>query len=128
LPILVAPTKVLLVPLSNNPGFRPVVKSLASRLRALGIANNVDASGVSIGRRYARNDELGTPLGITVDFDTLSNGTITLRERNSTLQVRASEDEIIEAIKNLIAGTETWEQVSKRLPAFTGQGSQGQDE
>lgn len=117
---------MLIVPLSHNPSFRPVVKSLASRLRALGIANNVDASGVSIGKRYARNDELGTPLGITVDFDTLSNGTITLRERDSTIQVRASEDEIIEATKNLISGTEGWEQVSKRLPAFTSQGQEGQ--
>ena len=121
LPILVAPTKVLLVPLSNNASFKPIVKSLASRLRGLGISNNVDSSGVSIGRRYARNDELGTPLGITVDFDTVSNGSITLRERDSTVQVRASEDEIIEATKNLVTGIETWEQVSKRLPAFTGQ-------
>ena len=121
LPILVAPTKVLLVPLSNHLGFKPVIKTLASRLRAMGIANNVDSSSVSIGRRYARNDELGTPLGITVDFDTLKDGPITLRERDSTTQVRASEEKIIEAVRNLVAGDETWHEVSERLPAFTGQ-------
>ncbi|KAK2592387.1 hypothetical protein QQS21_009906 [Conoideocrella luteorostrata] len=121
LPILVAPTKVLLVPLSNHAGFKPAVKSLAARLRALGIANIVDSSSVSIGKRYARNDELGTPLGITVDFDTLKDGTITLRERDSTVQVRASEDDIMDATRNLLSGMETWKQVSERLPAFTRQ-------
>lgn len=121
LPILVAPVKVLLVPLSNNAGFKPVVKALASRLRAMGIANNVDSSSVSIGRRYARNDELGTPLGITVDFDTLKDGSVTLRERDSRVQLRASQDEIVEAIRGLVAGAETWDEVSKRLPVFTGQ-------
>ncbi|ATY66458.1 glycyl-tRNA synthetase [Cordyceps militaris] len=121
LPILTAPTKVLLVPLSNHDSFKPTIKSLASRLRSIGIANNTDTSSVSIGRRYARNDELGTPLGITVDFDTVKDGSITLRERDSTAQVRASEDDIIEAVKNLVSGSETWEQVSQRLPAFTGQ-------
>lgn len=116
-----APTKVLLVPLSNNASFKPVIKSLATRLRTLGIANNVDSSSASIGRRYARNDELGTPLGITVDFDTLEDGSITLRERDSTAQVRASEDEIVEAVRNLVGGSEIWEEVVRRLPVFMGQ-------
>ncbi|KPM43411.1 putative glycine--tRNA ligase [Neonectria ditissima] len=121
LPILVAPTKVLIVPLSNNPSFQPAVKKLASRLRALRISNNVDASSSTIGKRYARNDELGTPLGITVDFDTVTNGSITLRDRDSTSQVRASEDDIVQAVRNLVDCSETWDQVSQRLPAFTGQ-------
>ncbi|KAK7431837.1 hypothetical protein QQZ08_001455 [Neonectria magnoliae] len=121
LPVLVAPTKVLVAPLSSNANFKPVVKTLAGRLRALGIANNVDSSGVTIGKKYARNDELGTPLGITVDFDTLNDGSITLRERDSTTQVRASQDDILEAIKSIVAGTETWDQISSRLPIFAGQ-------
>ncbi|OAA78096.1 glycyl-tRNA synthetase [Akanthomyces lecanii RCEF 1005] len=122
LPILTAPIKVLLVPLSNNPSFKPVIKSLALRLRSMGITSNVDASGVSIGKRYARNDELGTPLGITVDFETIKDGSITLRERDSTTQVRASEEQIVKAVKNLVLGSETWQEVSQRLPAFlTGQ-------
>ncbi|OAQ97007.1 hypothetical protein LLEC1_06365 [Akanthomyces lecanii] len=121
LPILTAPTKVLLVPLSNHASFKPVIKSLARRLRSMGIANNVDASSVSIGKRYARNDELGTPLSITVDFDTVKDGSITLRERDSTTQVRASEEQIIEAVQKLVSGSETWKEVSQRLPAFTGQ-------
>jgi glycyl-tRNA synthetase len=71
--------------------------------------------------RYSRNDELGTPLGITVDFQSLKDGTITLRDRDTTKQVRASEEEIVEAIVRLVKGTETWDQVAARLPEFTGQ-------
>ncbi|KAJ3490345.1 hypothetical protein NLG97_g5796 [Lecanicillium saksenae] len=121
LPIFTAATKVLLVPLSSNASFKPVIKSLARQLRALGIANNEDTSSVSIGKRYARNDELGTPFAITVDFDTVKDGSITLRERDSTAQVRASHNDIIEAVKNLVANSESWQQVFQRLPEFTAQ-------
>ncbi|KIX10186.1 glycine-tRNA ligase [Rhinocladiella mackenziei CBS 650.93] len=120
-PPTVAPTKVLLVPLSGNAEFKPFLRNLTTRLRRLGISNKVDDSSASIGKRYARNDELGTPFGITVDFQTVKDKTITLRDRDSTKQVRASEDEIVAAIKALVDGEETWEQVAKRLPAFEGQ-------
>ncbi|KAI9807374.1 MAG: Glycine--tRNA ligase 1, mitochondrial [Piccolia ochrophora] len=117
----VAPTKVLLVPLSNNTAFTPLVRRLSQRLRSLGISNRVDDSSASIGKRYSRNDELGTPLGITVDFQSVKDNTVTLRDRDSRKQVRASEDEIAAAIKALTEGTETWDDVLKRLPEFTEQ-------
>ncbi|KAL2823994.1 hypothetical protein BDW59DRAFT_173124 [Aspergillus cavernicola] len=120
-PPMIAPTKVLLVPLSTNPSFRPLVQQLMSKLRRLGISSRVDDSSASIGKRYARNDELGTPFGVTVDFQSVKDGTITLRDRDSTKQVRASEDEILQALKSLVEGEETWEDVRKRLPEFTGQ-------
>lgn len=56
---------------------------------------------------------------MTVDFDTLKDGSITLRERDSTSQVRASTEEIIEATKRLVSGAETWEELSSRLPPLT---------
>ncbi|KAM5347099.1 hypothetical protein ACJ41O_010104 [Fusarium nematophilum] len=117
---VLAPTKVLVAPLSNNAELKTIVKALAGRLRSMGIANNVDLSGVSIGKKYARNDELGTPFGITVDFDTSTDGCVTLRERDSTAQVRASQEDVVDAVKNLIGGTETWEQVTARLPVVAG--------
>jgi glycyl-tRNA synthetase len=120
-PPAVAPTKVLLVPLSSNEAFRPLVQRLGATLRRAGISNKVDDSSTSIGKRYARNDELGTPFGITVDFQSVKDQTFTLRERDSTKQVRANEDEIIRAVKALVDGVETWEDVQKRLPEFTGQ-------
>ncbi|KAK5277103.1 Glycine--tRNA ligase 1, mitochondrial, partial [Exophiala xenobiotica] len=99
----------------------PFLKKLTARLRQIGVSNKVDDSSASIGKRYARNDELGTPFGITIDFQTVKDGSLTLRERDSTKQVRASEDEIIAVVKSLVDGADTWEQVAKRLPAFEGQ-------
>ncbi|KAI1775144.1 glycyl-tRNA synthetase 1 [Hypoxylon cercidicola] len=121
LPLAVAPTKVLIVPLSNQPQFTPSVRKLSSRLRSLGISNNIDSSNASIGKRYARNDELGTPLGITVDFETLVDGSVTLRDRDTMVQVRGPEDDIVQAVRNLIDGVESWEHISQRMPRFLSQ-------
>ncbi|OJJ48802.1 hypothetical protein ASPZODRAFT_60297 [Penicilliopsis zonata CBS 506.65] len=115
-PPVVAPSKVLLVPLSTHASFRPLCQRLTTKLRRLGVSNRVDDSSASIGKRYARNDELGTPFGITVDFQSVKDNTFTLRDRDSTKQVRASEDEILQALKSLVEGDETWEDVRKRLP------------
>lgn len=120
-PPTVAPTKVLLVPLSSNPQFKPAVKALSQKLRSIGISSRVDDSSASIGKRYSRNDELGTPLGITVDFQTLQDGSITLRDRDSTTQVRAEESQILDAIKSLVDGSKNWETVASELPKFEGQ-------
>ncbi|KAF7596268.1 Glycine--tRNA ligase 1, mitochondrial [Aspergillus hancockii] len=120
-PPAIAPTKVLIVPLSSNASFRPLSHSLMMKMRRLGISNRVDDSSASIGKRYARNDELGTPFGITIDFQSVKDNTFTLRDRDSTKQVRASEDEILQALKSLVDGDETWEDVRQRLPEFTGQ-------
>lgn len=98
-----------------------LIKTLSQRLRVAGISSRVDDSSASIGKRYSRNDELGTPLGITVDFQTLQDGTVTLRDRDSTTQVRAEEDKIVEAIKTLVEGSKKWEQIQKELPKFEGQ-------
>lgn len=94
---------------------------MTSKLRRLGISNRVDDSSASIGKRYARNDELGTPFGLTVDFQSVEDSTFTLRDRDTTKQVRASEDEILKALKSLTDGEETWSDILKRLPEFTGQ-------
>ncbi|GES66956.1 glycyl-tRNA synthetase [Aspergillus terreus] len=120
-PPVIAPTKVLIVPLSTHASFKPLSQRLMMKLRRMGISNRVDDSSASIGKRYARNDELGTPFGITVDFQSVKDNTFTLRDRDSTKQVRASEDEIVQALKSLVEGEKTWEDVRKRLPEFTGQ-------
>ncbi|KAE9971779.1 hypothetical protein BLS_006480 [Venturia inaequalis] len=120
-PGIVAPTKVLLCPLSGHESFRPITQRLSLKLRRLGISNRVDDSGASIGKRYARNDELGTALGITVDFQSVEDSTFTLRDRDTTKQVRASEDEILKAIQAYCEGNETWAEIQARLPLFEGQ-------
>ena len=81
----------------------------------------MDDSSATIGKRYSRNDELGTPLGVTIDFQTVQDGTITLRDRDSTLQVRADEDKIVAAIQSLVRGEKVWADIEKELPKFEGQ-------
>lgn len=58
------------------------MRRLSNKLRALGISNRVDYSATSIGRRYARNNKLGTPFGLTIDFliESLKDNTFTLRD------------------------------------------------
>ena len=114
----VAPIKVLVVPLQKDAKFTPVVQQLEQRLDEDQISFKVDQSGVSIGKRYSRNDELGIPLGITIDYESLEDNSFTLRDRDSTKQVRASLDEILEAVTKMVKGKETWADVQKRLPAF----------
>ncbi len=109
------------MPLSSNASFRPHVQKLSQKLRTTGVSSRIDESSATIGKRYSRNDELGTPFGITVDFQTLQDGTVTLRERDSTRQVRADEDTIVATIKALIEGAKTWETVESELPKFEGQ-------
>ena len=87
----------------------------------MGISNRVDDSSASIGKRYSRNDELGTPLGITVDFQSVNDNTFTLRDRDSTKQVRSDEATICAAIESVVRGQKTWMDIQKELPEFTQQ-------
>ncbi|KAL1923592.1 uncharacterized protein VTP21DRAFT_8572 [Calcarisporiella thermophila] len=120
-PAIVAPFKCLLTPLSSNKAFVPKVQELSSRLRKLGITSKVDDSGVSIGRRYARNDELGTPFAVTIDFQSVQDGTVTLRERDTTKQIREKSDVILQLLKELCEETTTWDEVIKKYPEFVQQ-------
>ncbi|GAA5865978.1 hypothetical protein JCM8547_002902 [Rhodosporidiobolus lusitaniae] len=121
LPPSVAPIKVLIVPLSSNAEFKPLVAQVSQKLRSLGIASRVDDSNASIGKRYARNDELGTPFGVTLDFASTKNSTMTLRERDTTLQLIGKIDDVIQLVSDLCSGAETWEGAQKRLPLYTGE-------
>ncbi|CAM1510210.1 Fc.00g005450.m01.CDS01 [Cosmosporella sp. VM-42] len=120
-PPAMAPTKVLIVPLSSNKSFAPAVNKLSQKLRAAHISCRVDQSGASIGKRYSRNDEVGTALAVTIDFQTLEDNTITLRDRDTTRQVRADEDKVIAAIQSIVNGGQSWQDVEKDLPIFAGQ-------
>ncbi|ODQ80369.1 hypothetical protein BABINDRAFT_171288 [Babjeviella inositovora NRRL Y-12698] len=118
LPPLVAPTKVLLVPLSNSPELQAVTKKVSAILKKAVIPFKIDDSSASIGKRYSRNDELGTPFGITIDFESVGDFSVTLRERDSTKQVRGSVEDIVAAIKEVTYNGATWEEGTKNLKAF----------
>jgi len=87
LPPETAPTTVGVFPLMDKDGLAERAGEVASQLREAGLAVTYDDSG-AIGRRYRRQDEVGTPFCVTVDYDTLEDGTVTVRERDTTTQKR----------------------------------------
>lgn len=66
------------------------MQAVSAALRAAGLSNIIDTTGTTIGKRYARTDEIGVPFAVTIDGTTLEDGTATIRERDSTAQVRES--------------------------------------
>jgi glycyl-tRNA synthetase len=87
-----APVKIAVLPLSRNADLSPKAKDLAAELR--GVWNvDFDDSG-AIGRRYRRQDEIGTPYCVTVDFDTLEDNAVTIRERDTMKQERIGLDQV----------------------------------
>ncbi|CAD7003870.1 unnamed protein product [Ceratitis capitata] len=104
LPSVVAPLKCSILPLSNNAEFNPFIRQLSTALTKAELSHKVDDSSGSIGRRYARTDEIAIPFGITVDFDTLKEPhTVTLRDRDSLKQVRLGIDEVIDVVKTSLS-------------------------
>jgi glycyl-tRNA synthetase len=85
-----APVKVAVLPLSRNADLSPKAKDLAAELRKSWNVEFDDAG--AIGRRYRRQDEIGTPFCVTVDFDTLEDQAVTVRERDTMAQERISLD------------------------------------
>lgn len=101
LPFKLAPIQASVYPLVNKDGLDERAKRIYDDLRADGFRVEYDDSG-SIGRRYARADETGIPLGITVDYDTLKDNTVTLRDRDSWTQIRRPLDQLRETIHTIV--------------------------
>ncbi len=99
----VAPVQAAVLPLLTREELKGPAKEIESALKHKGVMAAYDDSG-TIGRRYRRNDEIGTPYSITVDYDTLEDGTVTIRDRDSMKQVRAPADTIADTIHDLIHG------------------------
>jgi glycyl-tRNA synthetase len=87
-----APVKAAVLPLSRNEDLSPKARDLAAELRKHWNIDFDDAG--AIGRRYRRQDEVGTPFCITVDFDTLEDQAVTIRERDTMSQDRVSLDKV----------------------------------
>ncbi len=93
-----APIKAAVLPLSRNEQLSPVARELADRLRQHWNVDFDDAG--AIGRRYRRQDEIGTPFCVTVDFDTLDDQAVTVRERDTMAQERIP----LSALEGYLAG------------------------
>ncbi len=88
-----APVKVAVLPLSRNPDLSPKARGLADELRKRW--NVVFDDAGAIGRRYRRQDEIGTPFCVTIDFDTLDDDAVTVRHRDSMEQERIGLDSVV---------------------------------
>lgn len=118
----IAPIKCLVAPLSSRPETDALVEKIGGELRKSGIAYKVDDSGISIGRRYARADELGIPFDITVDFQSVKDETVTIRFRDlPRQQVRLPIAEVAALVSALVAGPMTWDDATAKYPLHTAQ-------
>jgi len=112
LPHVVAPYGYTILPLMANickhENYAPLVEKLEEEFVKLKVTGNVDDSGAGIGRRYARNDELGVPFAVTIDHDALEKSMVTLRERDSVRQVRLHVDDVPSVVEKLLSGRMTW--------------------
>ncbi|HET7323102.1 MAG TPA: glycine--tRNA ligase [Halococcus sp.] len=103
LPAELAPTFVGVFPLMDKDGLGERAREVAADLREAGFSVTYDDSG-NIGRRYRRQDEIGTPYCVTVDYESLEDETVTLRERDSTEQTRIALSDLSERLGTLRAG------------------------
>ena len=95
-----APTKVAILPLSKNEQLTPLANEVADSLRPHFMIET-DLTG-SIGKRYRRQDEVGTPLCVTIDFDTLDDRAVTIRDRDTMNQDRVALDQLLAYLRDRI--------------------------
>ncbi len=103
----VAPIKLGVFPLMEKDGLDDIARSIYEKVHSHRVEAYYDGSG-TIGKRYARMDEVGTPWCITVDYDSLDNGaapgTVTIRDRDSTEQKRVKIEDVPRIVDDLLAG------------------------
>ena len=97
-----APIKAAVLPLSRHEELSPLAQKVAGDLRQYWNVEFDDAG--AIGRRYRRYDEVGTPFAITVDFESLEDNAVTVRERDSMSQERVSLDKLQDYLAAALAG------------------------
>ena len=97
-----APIKVAILPLSRNEKLVPLASEVHAELRKYFMTQYDDAQ--SIGRRYRRQDEIGTPLCVTIDFQSLEDSQVTIRERDSMTQIRLPINELVRTLQAKLSG------------------------
>jgi len=97
-----APVKVAVLPLSRNEKLRPLAKEVHKQLCSSFVTDYDDSQ--SIGRRYRRQDEIGTPFCVTVDFESLEDKQVTIRDRDSLAQIRVPIEELNKTLEAKLMG------------------------
>ena len=123
-PPLMAPIKCLVAPIMAQGMFTAHVEEIAAALKKRDLSVQVDLSSVSLGKKYARNDEIGIPFSITVDHRTLKDDTVTIRERDSTKQIRVAVSDVPNLVRGMVYDADSaldrsWDAVSLRYEAVS---------
>ncbi len=110
----IAPVQIAVLPLLTRKELIDPAKAIVTKLRGKELMAAYDDSG-TIGRRYRRNDEIGTPYSVTIDYQTLEDNTVTIRHRDSMEQVRTNIDQLADIIYELIYRDRTFETAGVKL-------------
>ncbi|CAK9031005.1 unnamed protein product [Durusdinium trenchii] len=115
-----APYKCVILPLdqriARDKRYLQMLDSFQRELCEQGLSFTSDESNATIGRRYARNDELGVPFAVTFDFETMEDSSVTLRERDTMWQIRLQLSLLGELLRCLCKGSESWQSAFQRFP------------
>lgn len=113
----IAPVKCSILPLLSSKEILGKIKPIRRILIERGISYKIDQSGESIGRRYARTDEIGIPFALTIDNQTIEDDTVTLRELNSLEQIRLPISKISDVLWRLTNNLANFEELKELYPA-----------
>lgn len=113
-PSAIAPWTVLVTPLMKKDGLAEEAKNIYWDMKDAGIDVVYDQSG-AIGKRYARNDEVGILYALTIDYSTLEDETVTLRDRDTTEQIRLHKDDLIHTLQELIMQITDWDEIKDQF-------------
>lgn len=105
-PPVIAPIKCTVFPLLQREVLNASAKKISTALTRAGVSNKIDLTGRSIGKRYARTDEVGIPFAITVDYN--EEG-VTVRDRDSKQQIRVAHKYLVGVVQELANGTISWQ-------------------
>ena len=112
LPAKIAPIKAAILPLVNKQPLTLIAEDIETTLRSSNIITSFDGSG-TIGRRYARADEIGIPYAITIDYDTVDDKKVTIRNRDTFKQKRVEIEKLSMIINNLVEGHINFEDIEE---------------
>jgi len=110
----VAPIQVSVFPLMGKPELVGPARQIYEAILDSGLVTYYDQGG-SIGRRYRRQDEVGTPFCITIDYDTLEDDTVTVRDRDSMEQVRVARSQLLAILHDLVHGRKTFAELKAEV-------------
>jgi len=122
-PAAIAPYKLIILPQDQRIGrdekYLQLMQAMRRKISSLGHSCTVDDSNATLGKRYSRNDELGIPYGCTVDFTSMQDSTVTLRERDSMKQVRLAAADVPAVLHDLCWGRKNWQDILGAYPLQT---------